>query len=283
MFTAGMVGMAFVSLDTLSPRATQLRKEMEDRVRAQEETYAPGLLEQYKIMLSRLERGAPGCELISFPGFNSPPGPLRRSVCGSVPHAITQTCRSQGRSTLPWALRLTIPSLEALSYAYSLDISVVHFDRILVQHTKSSDPTQEPVFDPRYFKEEIGNSAFGHTHHLLISHPDLQTMVEQVKFVRKLADVDPLKVIRRTHSLPSVPTLTFQRIQSMLDSELFPGVKVTSDEEVAGQCRLPLHSCHADLLFPQISFGRLCARCVRTLRVIEESLMSWSHRIVDLS
>jgi hypothetical protein len=214
MFTAGMVGMAFVPLDTLSPRGTQLRKEMEDYVRTHEETYTPGLLEQYKIMLSCLERGAPGCELISFPGFNSPPGPLRRLVCGSVPHAITQTCRSQGRSTLPWPLRSTIPSLEAPSYAYLLDISVVHFDRILVQHTKSSDPIQEPVFDPCYFKEEVGNSVFVHSHHLLISHTDLQTMVEQVKFVRKLADVDPLKVIGRTHNSPSVPMLTFRRFRA---------------------------------------------------------------------
>jgi hypothetical protein len=48
----------------------------------------------------------------------------------------------------------------------------------------------------------------------------------------------------------------------MLDSELFPGVKVTSDEEVAGQCRFPLLSRRANLLFPP-DYIRRTLRTVR--------------------
>jgi hypothetical protein len=80
LLTAGIVNFAYAPLTALSPRASELRQEIEDRVRAKAHAgvYAPGREAQYEILLARLARDAPACELISVPGFTA--GPLSQSL-----------------------------------------------------------------------------------------------------------------------------------------------------------------------------------------------------------
>jgi hypothetical protein len=67
------MGISFVPLDLLSPRAATIREQMTERVRANADKYPPGLKEQYDIQIERLERGAPACELMASSGCNSGP------------------------------------------------------------------------------------------------------------------------------------------------------------------------------------------------------------------
>jgi hypothetical protein len=62
-------------LEALSRRSEDIHGAVREKITKNADSYAPGLLEQYKIMLRRLDEGAPGCELISFPGFLSFPNP----------------------------------------------------------------------------------------------------------------------------------------------------------------------------------------------------------------
>jgi hypothetical protein len=69
-------------LGALSPRAKEIHDAMADKIEKNANSYPPGLLEQYKIQLRRIEQEVPGCEMISFPAFHSfpnPPKPVRAS------------------------------------------------------------------------------------------------------------------------------------------------------------------------------------------------------------
>jgi hypothetical protein len=73
LHTGGLVGFAFVPIDAISSRASDLVRETTERVRAKKDKVSPGLNAQHDILLERYERGAPGCELMVVPGFNSAP------------------------------------------------------------------------------------------------------------------------------------------------------------------------------------------------------------------
>jgi hypothetical protein len=110
LFTSGITGMAFAPLNQISPRAKQLHQSISERVIANNNSYPPGLLAQYEIMLARLERGAPGCEFISFPGFNSAPSSSPPVRAGMQLTLCLQTCPSRIQSILQWGLRSTTRS-----------------------------------------------------------------------------------------------------------------------------------------------------------------------------
>jgi hypothetical protein len=74
-----------------------------------------------------------------------------------------------------------------------------------LQHTKSSDPSKAPEFNPRYFEEDVGVSSCPPTrcmHRADCMLADEQILLEQFKFVRKLADVEPFKARRMVHPEP---------------------------------------------------------------------------------
>lgn len=76
LFTTGIIGFSFATLDKVTPRAKEIIKATEDKIMKNANSYPPGLLEQYKISLERLKNGV-GCEFISFPGLNSRPSTSR--------------------------------------------------------------------------------------------------------------------------------------------------------------------------------------------------------------
>jgi hypothetical protein len=67
-------------LEALSPRGKEIHDAVREKIMKNADSYPPGLLEQYKIQLRRIEEQAPASELISIPGFMSypnPPKPVR--------------------------------------------------------------------------------------------------------------------------------------------------------------------------------------------------------------
>ena len=72
LFTTGIIGFSWATLDQISPRASEIIKAAEEKVARNANNYPPGRLEQYKISLQRLKTGV-GAEFVSFPGCNSQP------------------------------------------------------------------------------------------------------------------------------------------------------------------------------------------------------------------
>ncbi|KAH9938079.1 alcohol oxidase [Fomitopsis serialis] len=144
LYTRGIIGFAFTSLHQLSPLADTIYERTKAKILANKDKFPPGLLEQYNIQLDRIKRGAPGCEIICYPGFLSGPAPPAEGKSYITFFAAMNHCFSRG----------TI-------------------------HSTSSDPHKEPEFDPHYFEQEV----------------DLDIFTESIKWIRKLADVSPLKDI----------------------------------------------------------------------------------------
>jgi len=70
MFTMGVVNFIFAPLSSLSSKAQEIRSEAREKIESEIAAgkYAPALVEQYKIILDRLDQ-VPMCEIIGFPGF----------------------------------------------------------------------------------------------------------------------------------------------------------------------------------------------------------------------
>ena len=82
LFTTGVTGMTFVTLDKLigAKRAREIHDDAAAAVDELEQAGAPdALIEQYKIQLGRLEpqspNGSPGNEVMNFPGYMPGGGP----------------------------------------------------------------------------------------------------------------------------------------------------------------------------------------------------------------
>lgn len=73
IYTIGIIGFAFVPLQMLSSKADSIFQAAKERITKNTAAYPPGLLDQYKIQFDRWQKGVPGCEIISFPGFLSAP------------------------------------------------------------------------------------------------------------------------------------------------------------------------------------------------------------------
>lgn len=75
MFTMGITSFTFQPLQSYSGRADEIHRAAELAILDGEEhnLYPPGLIEQYKIQLAKLKRGASGCEIIVIPGFLGSP------------------------------------------------------------------------------------------------------------------------------------------------------------------------------------------------------------------
>ncbi|KAH9929344.1 GMC oxidoreductase [Fomitopsis serialis] len=69
LYTRGIIGFAFTALNDLSPLADTIYERTKAKILANKDKFPPGLMEQYNIQLDRIKRGAPGCELICYPGY----------------------------------------------------------------------------------------------------------------------------------------------------------------------------------------------------------------------
>ncbi|KAI0921212.1 hypothetical protein AcW2_006258 [Taiwanofungus camphoratus] len=161
IYTIGIIGFAFVPLQMLSSKADSIFQAAKERITKNTAAYPPGLLDQYKIQIDRWQKGVPGCEIISFPGFLSAPN-----------------APAEGRRYLTM--------LVAMNHCLSRGTI----------HCASADPRKDPEFDPRYLEQET----------------DLEVWVEMVKFVRNLANIEPLK--------------------DMVVKELNPGSEVEDDAQL---------------------------------------------------
>jgi hypothetical protein len=68
-----ILGFAFAPLEKYSERGAAIHKEAIDKFEKNKDSYPAGLREQLQIQIERLNYGAPGCEIITFPGFLSYP------------------------------------------------------------------------------------------------------------------------------------------------------------------------------------------------------------------
>ncbi|KAI0774498.1 alcohol oxidase [Fomes fomentarius] len=119
LFTTGIIGFNFAKLSEVTPRASEIVKAVEDKIKKNANSYPPGLLEQYEISVERLKNGV-GCEFISFPGLNSRPNPPEKG-------------------------KRYISFYVAMNHTFSRGTI----------HASSKDPSVDPEFDPRYFDEEV--------------------------------------------------------------------------------------------------------------------------------
>ncbi|KAG7448430.1 alcohol oxidase [Guyanagaster necrorhizus] len=118
----GIVNLTLASLHSFSPRAAELIDDekhiIEENIKAR--NYHPGLVDQYRLMLERLDRKESGWEFLGMPVYMSflrPPEPGKR-------------------------------------YYSIVPISNYTFSRGTV-HVKSDDPTVDPIFDPHYLEHDI--------------------------------------------------------------------------------------------------------------------------------
>ncbi|EMD40394.1 hypothetical protein CERSUDRAFT_91114 [Gelatoporia subvermispora B] len=118
--TTGIVNYAFLPLKAVSAKADVIIASFKDKLLKNADNYPPGLFEQYKIQLDRLETEVPGLEIIGNVGTAggiNPPEPGKRYV----------TCNAAFNTT---------------------------FSRGTI-HAVSDSAEQDPEFDPHYFEEEI--------------------------------------------------------------------------------------------------------------------------------
>ncbi|TCD65746.1 hypothetical protein EIP91_002230 [Steccherinum ochraceum] len=119
-FTQGIVGFAFTSLDMITPRANEIITAAKAQYTQKMETSPAWLKDQYATHLARLDRAAPGYELILFPGFLSFPNP-------------------------PAAGKRYITLCIAMNHMFSRGTI----------HSSSDDPAQDAEFNPHDFEEDI--------------------------------------------------------------------------------------------------------------------------------
>lgn len=69
----GVVNLTFAPLHSVSPRAAELidneKRVIEENIKAR--NYHPGLVDQYRLMLERLDRKEPGWEFLGIPVYLS--------------------------------------------------------------------------------------------------------------------------------------------------------------------------------------------------------------------
>jgi len=120
LFTMGIVGFAFTSFDKVTPNFNAFNAKIKDEITKKMKTCSPGLQDQYRIQLERLDRGAPGCEFITYPGFffsrPNPPAPGKKY--------------------------------------FSITVAMNHMFSRGTIHSTSSDPLKEPEYDPHYFEDQ---------------------------------------------------------------------------------------------------------------------------------
>ncbi|KAK0489555.1 hypothetical protein EDD18DRAFT_1189845 [Armillaria luteobubalina] len=118
----GAVNLTFAALHTVSPRASELIDNekciIEENIKAG--NYRSGLVDQYRLMLERLDRKEPGWEFLGIPVYLSS---LQQPEPGKKYYSI-------------------------------LPISNYAFSRGSI-HVKSDDPMVDPIFDPRYLEHDI--------------------------------------------------------------------------------------------------------------------------------
>ncbi|KAI9068482.1 GMC oxidoreductase [Trametes sanguinea] len=118
-FTTGIIGVTFATLAQISPRAEEIIKGAEEKIRKNEDKLSPALREQYRISLDRLRNGA-GCEFVTCAGMVSQPNPAEK-----------------GKRYLSFWV--------AMNHTFSRGTI----------HCVSNDPEVDPEFDPHYFEEEV--------------------------------------------------------------------------------------------------------------------------------
>ncbi|TFY75596.1 hypothetical protein EWM64_g8416 [Hericium alpestre] len=124
-FSMGLMGYSSMPLQAYSPRADEIHKAAKDKILANKDKYGPGVFEQMKVHVDRLDRRAPGCEYVNFPGFLSFPNPPK-----------------------PGKKYFTM--LVAMNHMFSRGTI----------HSTSKDPCADPEYDPQYFKEQIDLDTF---------------------------------------------------------------------------------------------------------------------------
>ncbi|KAA1474158.1 alcohol oxidase [Dentipellis sp. KUC8613] len=81
LFSTGMTSFSYGPLQSYSDRADEIQKAAKENILRNVDTYPPGLLEQYKIQIERMKRGAAGAEIVvvtGFLAFPNPPVPRKR-------------------------------------------------------------------------------------------------------------------------------------------------------------------------------------------------------------
>jgi len=70
LFTMGVVTFIFAPFPSLSHNAQEIKSEARKKIESEIAAgkYAPAVVEQYKIILERIDR-QPSCEVIGFPGY----------------------------------------------------------------------------------------------------------------------------------------------------------------------------------------------------------------------
>ncbi|KAJ3485204.1 hypothetical protein NLI96_g5126 [Meripilus lineatus] len=119
IFTMGIIGFAFASLQMLSSKTEEIYERTKEAISKKMASLPLGLQEQYKIQLERL-RTAPGCEIISIPGGLSSPNP-----------------HEDGKRY--------ISIFSAANHMFSRGTI----------HSTSNNPDIDPEFDPHYFEEDV--------------------------------------------------------------------------------------------------------------------------------
>ncbi|KAJ8689747.1 hypothetical protein PTI98_012617 [Pleurotus ostreatus] len=218
IFNMGITAFSFNPLEAL----TDKHQEIKDSVKAEIErdikagSLSPGLIEQYKIQLARLDTGSPGYETIFVPGFQSFPNP---------------------------------PTL-GKRYLTLVAATNHNFSRGSI-HAVSNDPNVSPAINPRYFSREsdlrvlvemvkfnrkLANTApltevFGTSPKEVNPGPNVQTDEEIASWIKK--------VVSSTFH----PAGTCSMLPKELDGVVDPTLKIygTKNVRVVDLSIMPVH------------------------------------------
>lgn len=167
LYTMGIYTFLFAPFSTISEKANEIASKTRKRIGVEIAAgkYSLKTAEQLKIQLDHLEENVPSCEIISFPCFLGgahPPSPGKRY----------------------WSF------LAAINGTFSRGTI----------HVTSSNPQEQPAFDPHYFEQGI----------------DLEMLREAVNFSRRILKGQPVK----------------DYFKGEMPVELNPGAEQTTDEDI---------------------------------------------------
>ncbi|KAA1466849.1 alcohol oxidase [Dentipellis sp. KUC8613] len=119
VFSTGLTSFSFGPLQSYSDRADEIQKAAKENILRNADSYPPGLLEQYKVQIDRMERLAAGVEIVMITGFLAFPNPPVPGKRYFSPLTVMNHNLSRGNV-----------------------------------HIRSVDPREKPALDPHWFEQE---------------------------------------------------------------------------------------------------------------------------------
>ncbi|TFY79937.1 hypothetical protein EWM64_g4073 [Hericium alpestre] len=145
LFSTGLSGIAYGSLYDYSDRAEEIYKAAKETLLKNADGYPPGLLEQYKIQIERMERKAPGLEMVVIPGFLSAPNTPESAKKYYTILLINNQCQSRGSVHITSTDPKVYPALDPHCLEQEADLHCIVEGTKFVRQLRNVEPFKDPI------------------------------------------------------------------------------------------------------------------------------------------